>query len=740
MIRKIFFFVGSAVFLASGTFILVQAQTASPTNFQATAISVCAVKLDWDQSGTFTSIEMWRGPNSTFFPVSQVTKRSISPSDANLTQVDSHYVYKDLDTGFNEGPGGNYYYQIRAWNDTENSSWTTPPQMATLQKLTAPAAPSTLGIVLKSNGQQAELTWVVTKAPTKDYGGFQIQRKESDDGGRTFKNTKLLVVNGNGDDFILSDGVTTRWTYTDGAGASYAPFLNPAKIYAYQVRAFESGENCTKKESSLFYPAAGIFIPPAPQNLQASYIYSPNISNPINLEWTYTGYTGQGKHFEIMRKIEGEADFHLIAKPTDASNKYTDNDAKNYANKKFRYKVRACGDNTDSYCSDFSAEAWAVVANAPRYLNGVADLNNKVVKLDWENTFPDRDYFIERKEAGGNFSALSVVTAKPSNIPRMSFTDNGSFNTAKKYIYQVYAKFGGVKTAYSNNVTISFDLVPIKGWAFGFAPPATSADDTKGIGWLRLSNDSEKSVWGDATLADDIQSYGVAMDKDTGLLSGYAWSGFGYGWLSFNPSELADCPSGSGCEARANLATGEVTGWAKFTAADSTKGTWDGWVSLRDTGNNPSRWGLCYGNATDSDGYGATCQGNGSATNNILSGWAWGNDVTGWVNFGSVAGVPVAPILKDPIISSQDGKFVTLNWSNGMTYSSMEIWRSQPEKYPVCVTNPKDLGCIYKNVNADTKFLTTDPLSKSINGFDKSATISGLQSGTTYGFFLRAYP
>lgn len=75
-----------------------------------------------------------------------------------------------------------------------------------------------------------------------------------------------------------------------------------------------------------------------------------------------------------------------------------------------------------------------------------------------------------------------------------------------------------------------------------------------------------------------------------------------------------------------------------------------------------------------------------------------------------------------------------------MKYTSVEIFRSTPESDINC----KDLSkygdtskCIYKNVNRDTTFITVDPTSQSTNGFDKNATVDGLESGTPYGFFIR---
>jgi len=54
--------------------------------------------------------------------------------------------------------------------------------------------------------------------------------------------------------------------------------------------------------------------------------------------------------------------------------------------------------------------------------------------------------------------------------------------------------------------------------------------------------------------------YGVEIDSSTGIFSGYAWSE-NIGWISFYKDHLTGCPSAP-CEAKIDLTTGEVSGWA----------------------------------------------------------------------------------------------------------------------------------------------------------------------------------
>ena len=109
------------------------------------------------------------------------------------------------------------------------------------------------------------------------------------------------------------------------------------------------------------------------------------------------------------------------------------------------------------------------------------------------------------------------------------------------------------------------------------------------IGWISLSG----------------SGYGFSIESD-GTLSGYAWSD-NIGWISAESSDLNGCPSGT-CSAR--FSGGALSGWLKALSAESSQsGSWDGWVSLSGSGYGPT---LSAGD---------------------FSGYAWGSDVVGWVDF-----------------------------------------------------------------------------------------------------------
>ncbi len=135
-----------------------------------------------------------------------------------------------------------------------------------------------------------------------------------------------------------------------------------------------------------------------------------------------------------------------------------------------------------------------------------------------------------------------------------------------------------------------------------------------GMGWLSFNCISGADC--------NISNFGVNIDPNSGLISGYAWTP-NLGWLKFGG--LSGFPTGGGTTAdNAKLTGNNITGWARFCAvfvsgcsgslkSSTDLGSWDGWVALSGTGYGIVR--------------------NGSA----LTGYAWGGPVNvGWINFTNV--------------------------------------------------------------------------------------------------------
>jgi hypothetical protein len=131
------------------------------------------------------------------------------------------------------------------------------------------------------------------------------------------------------------------------------------------------------------------------------------------------------------------------------------------------------------------------------------------------------------------------------------------------------------------------------------------------IGWIKL-----------ASGPGDSSSFGVSI-KD-GVLDGYGWSPH-VGWLQFDSSLLG--PSGAGVSGGARFVSNALVGWARFCTAlgsgcggvwssNPQNGGWDGWLLLG----------------------GGSLPGGGVklAADNKLSGYAWGGENLGWVDFSKV--------------------------------------------------------------------------------------------------------
>jgi hypothetical protein len=114
--------------------------------------------------------------------------------------------------------------------------------------------------------------------------------------------------------------------------------------------------------------------------------------------------------------------------------------------------------------------------------------------------------------------------------------------------------------------------------------------------------------------------YGVHVDPSTGDFSGWAWSS-NIGWIKADPG--SGYPAGPEMHDAQLESDNTVTGWMRACVgtADNVCGTdvsrpdgWDGWISM--SGSSPD-YGVTY-NGTDE-----------------FEGWAWGDEVIGWISFNS---------------------------------------------------------------------------------------------------------
>jgi hypothetical protein len=137
----------------------------------------------------------------------------------------------------------------------------------------------------------------------------------------------------------------------------------------------------------------------------------------------------------------------------------------------------------------------------------------------------------------------------------------------------------------------------VKGWVF-----------SERIGWISFSCENHDNI------GEGID-YGIDVDDETGQMSGYAWSGVGGGWISFNESDVTGCPEAP-CNAIIDFETNTVNGWAKKISNNE-------FISLnKKTG--------------ESVNYGVTIQQGVDPVIVDFHGWAWGDDETGWISFNCV--------------------------------------------------------------------------------------------------------
>ncbi|MBI4118059.1 MAG: hypothetical protein HY455_00775 [Parcubacteria group bacterium] len=194
-----------------------------------------------------------------------------------------------------------------------------------------------------------------------------------------------------------------------------------------------------------------------------------------------------------------------------------------------------------------------------------------------------------------------------------------SFFILALLVISAVAFLGGADTTNAQSGSI-----PLNGWAW-----------SSNVGWVSFNCATTGTCSG--------VNYGVTVDSNNGQFSGYAWSPT-IGWISFRGSDTTGCPASS-CQA--TLTNGVVSGWAKALAGSVSNDDWDGWIRL--AGSN----------------YGVTLSGSN------FSGYAWGDDVVGWmkwnpVTYGGVtlaANPPTVTMSGDPL-SVPAGDTATLTWSS----------------------------------------------------------------------------
>ena len=263
----------------------------------------------------------------------------------------------------------------------------------------------------------------------------------------------------------------------------------------------------------------------------------------------------------------------------------------------------------------------------------------------------------------------------------------------------LFVSGGGFKSAQAVN---SHNMT---GWAW-----------SSNVGWISLNCNalgSGQDPNGDST-CEVGPDYGVTINtlQTPSPMSGYAWSSIG--WISFNSSELTGCPDGI-CLAQldaVNNGERKMSGWARACAVfvsgcsgalktDGSLGGWAGFISLSPKiGDTVTYSPLpncrlpafsgCYGVRMDTTGPNA----------NTFSGYAWGDEVLGWINFAPTSASGVA--LADPV-ALQNGVTATVNATPVTNGATTITWNSAGTTGPspcVLTSTPATTG--WDNATAAT--------------------------------------
>lgn len=200
-------------------------------------------------------------------------------------------------------------------------------------------------------------------------------------------------------------------------------------------------------------------------------------------------------------------------------------------------------------------------------------------------------------------------------------------------------------------------------------------------------------------------NYGVTLEAD-GDLVGYAWANprdpigpdgdpkfNNIGWIKFNPE--GPYPGTPNESAHLDETTGAVTGWARACAAAPTPGSCNGGVGTNANANDWDGWIKLSGNKIDGNPWTESVRAvkvNDAVRS--LTGYAWGSEVVGWIDFspgysGAVPPGEVCDPTKEVCVDDPNTDNLAVNcYSNAnngqvvLSGSSVSVnWTAQLLKY-----------------------------------------------------------
>ena len=196
----------------------------------------------------------------------------------------------------------------------------------------------------------------------------------------------------------------------------------------------------------------------------------------------------------------------------------------------------------------------------------------------------------------------------------------------------------------------------MSGWAWN------ANDNGSGIGWISFNSTNcdtdanghvDSGYCGGNNSTGSVIDYGVNQDVYDNLV-GYAWSSsiglIQFGGLSGFPKQQG---SASRNDHNALVVSGKLSGWAKAIGADLDKSDdWDGWISLSGITADNHNYGVMIDQKTGK-----------------FSGYAWGSDVIGIVNFDRVVVLAtptgLSPKAGDCVTTGGKGT-INVKWSQSI--------------------------------------------------------------------------
>lgn len=235
-----------------------------------------------------------------------------------------------------------------------------------------------------------------------------------------------------------------------------------------------------------------------------------------------------------------------------------------------------------------------------------AYVTSNAMRVSWTAASNATSYKIERC-SGASCSSFSQIA---SGVTTLYYDDSGlSSNTS--YSYRIRATNSVADGSYSSTASQTTSA--------GFTGPAIGTGVTIN-GWLWSDTMGWIQTGCVSTGICGSNSFGLAVNPSTGVLSGVAWSD-AIGWISANAADLTGCPSGT-CQASISTTTNKLMGWFKvLSGGGAQNGGWDGFIALDDK------------NTGDAITYGVTY----SVGNFSGYGWDTGNSSlntgAGWISF-----------------------------------------------------------------------------------------------------------